>query len=482
MLLIASLGIVQTAVATGNTLRIDPPAQTVPQDGTFIAHVVQNAAVPTSGASATITFDPTLLQIQSVTRGAPYAGAPVFTGASTLAITAANTTGSLVGVAAAFLPPDAVPAGDADYLDVTFKAVGCGTAQLGLPTGVTDAGLLDGSAGTYGNALGVSTVGGTVGLCVAGSQTPSGSLPPSPAASTTPGPSPTSTAKPSVTPPPLPPGNSVRIEPYYTGVVKNGGFSIRVVQHATVAVSGVSASITFDPTIVQIVSVTKSSAYAAAPVFLGAGASAVTTANTNGKLANVATAFLPPSNLAAGEADFIKVEFKAIACGSTDLGMPVGSTDAAMLDGRTATYGIPLTIKTVKGMVQACDPKATPTPKPTPTRIPTSAPVTTAVPPTPATTPPTTGTGSPPADLPTPELTVSPPPAAASSPATGVVIPPRPPSATPTSPAMNSVAFVGLGVAGVMGGLLLVLMISAAMVAGLVAPWLLVRARAGRGR
>jgi hypothetical protein len=47
---------------------------------------------------------------------------------------------------------------------------------------------------------------------------------------------------------------------------------------------------------------------------------------------------------------------------------------------------------------------------------------------------------------------------------------------------MNSVAFVGLGVAGVMGGLLLVLMISAAMVAGLVAPWLLVRARAGRRR
>jgi hypothetical protein len=278
----------------------------------------------------------------------------------------------------------------------------------------------------------------------------------------------------------LPPGDSIRIEPYYSGVVKDGGFSIRIVQHATVAVSGVSASIVFDPTIIQVVSLTKSPAYAAAPVFLGAGASAITAANANGKLANVATAFLPPSNIPAGEADFITVEFKAIACGSTNLEIPIGATDAAMLDGRAATYGIPLTIQTVKGVVQACDAKATPTPRPTPSRTPTPTRAPTPVPTqapviTPAATPPDTGgTVTPP-----PEPTTSPAPAATTPPVAAVPAPGRSPSPKASS-AMSSVAFVGLGVAGVLAGLVIVLAITAGMVAGMVIPLVVMRARAGR--
>ncbi|HEX3427724.1 MAG TPA: hypothetical protein VHS36_02870, partial [Candidatus Limnocylindrales bacterium] len=45
------LGTARTAAATGNSLRIDPAVQSVPQDGTFTAHIVQHADVPTSGAA-----------------------------------------------------------------------------------------------------------------------------------------------------------------------------------------------------------------------------------------------------------------------------------------------------------------------------------------------------------------------------------------------------------------------------------------------
>ena len=193
ILVVGDLWVARQVVATGNTMRIDPAVQAVPQGGTFTAHILQTVEVPTSGAAATITFDPTLLQIQSVTRAAAYVDAPVFTGASAIAITAANTTGSLVGVAAAFLPPDAVPAGESGFLDITFHAIGCGTAQLGLPAGGTGASLLDGSPATYGNALQVSTVGGYVFTCVAPCATaaPSGSAPASPSTSLTPSVTPT---------------------------------------------------------------------------------------------------------------------------------------------------------------------------------------------------------------------------------------------------------------------------------------------------
>src|SRR5262249_2721599 len=158
------------------------------------------ADVAVSGASATITFDPALLQISSVARGAAYLDAPVYSGASPAAITAANTTGSLVGVAAAFLPPDAVAAGDAAFLDITFLALGCGTATIGLPTGVTDAGLLDGRAATYGNALPVGTLDATVTLC-----------------------------------------SSLRVETTASRVAADGSFVAHVIQNADVEVSGASA-------------------------------------------------------------------------------------------------------------------------------------------------------------------------------------------------------------------------------------------------
>jgi len=162
------VGVVAGASAAGDTLRIEPASTTVAKDATFTARVVQDAEVATSGAQATITFDPTLLQIMSVTRGAPFADAPVFVAGDATAIAGANKSGKLAQVAAAFLPPGSVPPGDADFLVVEFKAVGCGRSDLGLPVGPGDASLIDGSAATYGSNLTVSTSGGTVTTCSAG--------------------------------------------------------------------------------------------------------------------------------------------------------------------------------------------------------------------------------------------------------------------------------------------------------------------------
>jgi len=639
VLLTAALGTVVPVSASENTLRIDPPAQTVAQDGTFTARVVQHADGPTSGVAATITFDPTLVQIESVTRGSAYAEAAVFNGASQIAISAANTTGSLIGVAAAFLAPDAVPAGDAVFLDVTFKAIGCGIVELGLPTGVTDAAMLDGSAETYGNLLSVATVGASVETCVISSPAPSGS--PGPSTSSTPSPSVSATPSPSPTPvpgnsiriepastrvdrgatfsvrvvqradvptggitativfdrsllqvvsitkssayaaadlrqsassdaiaaanvsgvlnsvkaefpgrdsvpvgeadyitvefraigcgrtpllmpndatdsslldgrdasygrplpirtvkgvvqvcdtqtpptPTLPSGNSIRLGSFYTGVVENGGFTVRVVQRADVPTGGITATIVFDPAILQVVSITKSSAFAAAPFFQGGGASAITAANASGKLNQVSAAFLAPGNVPAGDADFISVEFKAIACGETPLFLPNDTADSALIDGRPATYGIPLKIQTVKGVVQACDPEAKPTPRPTPTPTPTpvattppgpAAPGGPVPPPDPGITLPPT-VGEPPVVPASPEPVAEPVPVASPAPEAAFVTSTRSATPGPDASAMNRVALVGLGVGGLIAGLMVVMALAAAMLAGMIAPVVIAR-------
>ena len=231
----------------------------------------------------------------------------------------------------------------------------------------------------------------------------------------------------------------------------------------------------------QVVSITRSSAYAAAQFFNGASASAIAAANASGKLNQVSAGFLlPPGNIPAGEADFISVEFKSIACGATAFFLPNDPADSALLDGREPTYGIPLAIHTVRGVVQACDPAARPTPKPTPTprptpvptQAPTQAPIITSGP----TPPETGGSVTPP---PASEATAS-PSAAATPRQVSVVTPTRAPSARAASPDLSTVAFVGVGVAGVIAGFLVVMMIAAAMVMTLVIPFLVVRARGRR--
>lgn len=169
----------QAAAATAGTFRLDPSSTSVDQGATFTVHVIQNSSIATSGAQVTLLFDASKLQIQSVVRGQAYANSPIFVPSDMSGdIATANSSGKLYLVATAFLPPTAVAAGDQDFIDVTFKATGCGLASLSLPIGKTAAQILDGTEANYGQTINVTTSGGTVtiGNCTSdgGSQQASG--------------------------------------------------------------------------------------------------------------------------------------------------------------------------------------------------------------------------------------------------------------------------------------------------------------------
>jgi hypothetical protein len=143
---------------------------TVAHGATFTIRVVQNASVITSGTQATVTYDQTMVQIQSVTRGKTHLAAPIFVPAPMdTAITTANKSGTLRMVATAFFPPSSVPAGNQDFLIITLKATGCGAVTFGLPVGKTGAVVLDGRTDTYGDSLKVTATGAKVTItnCVA---------------------------------------------------------------------------------------------------------------------------------------------------------------------------------------------------------------------------------------------------------------------------------------------------------------------------
>jgi hypothetical protein len=160
---LAAFGSVGGVAAAGDTMRLEPASQAVAKGDSFTVRVVQSASVPTGGAQASVTFDPSKVTVTSLTRGAPHAGAAIFVPSDlAAAIGAANQAGTLVTIATAFLPPASVPPGDADFLVITFTAVGCGRSDLGLPAGPIDAVLLDGRPDTYGNGLPVTTTGGSV--------------------------------------------------------------------------------------------------------------------------------------------------------------------------------------------------------------------------------------------------------------------------------------------------------------------------------
>jgi len=167
-LALLSFVVVGNVAAAGSaTLRIVPSSDTVAKGANFTVRVVQNASVPTSGTSATVTFDKTKVQVQSVERGQAHKASPVFLPSDLPgAIAAANRSGQLKSIATAFLPPDNVPTGDQDFLIITFSAIGCGQVSFGLPIGTqgVDAVLIDGTEAGWGNPVPVTTKGATVSI------------------------------------------------------------------------------------------------------------------------------------------------------------------------------------------------------------------------------------------------------------------------------------------------------------------------------
>ena len=173
MFLVASVFMPATAMAAGTgTISLTPPSVSVSAGSTFVATINSQATVPLSGASASIDFDTTKLQIISVAKPAAGTGWNV-AGASYVlpsagTIGTANSTGHLPGVAAFFTDGTSnLPANTNEVVAlVTFFATAATspTTSITLPTSGSDpSGLLDGTTGTgYGSAVGTTTSGTTV--------------------------------------------------------------------------------------------------------------------------------------------------------------------------------------------------------------------------------------------------------------------------------------------------------------------------------
>jgi hypothetical protein len=175
--LAAAIVVPATASAAGNTLSFDPPTSNVAAGATLDVKVMQDVAVPTSGTAVTFTFNKSVLQIASITRGPAFATAPLFLAGDAGAISNANKSGKLSGIAVAFFPPGSVPAGSQLFLTITFKAVGCGSSPLTFALSKKNDGLLDGRDKTYGAALKVDkTTNASVQVCEPGASVVPGSV------------------------------------------------------------------------------------------------------------------------------------------------------------------------------------------------------------------------------------------------------------------------------------------------------------------
>ena len=156
-------------------------------------------------------------------------------------------------------------------------------------------------------------------------------------------------------PPALAAGETLSIQNDGRSVGVGQTFVVRVVQNTDVPISGASATVKFDKGILQITSVNFGELYQQAPILLPKDTtSAVARANRTGSLTELAAAFTPPGSVGSGSHDFLIISYKAVACGHSNLDLPVGPTDAQMLDGRTDSYGLSLNVATSHGGVDVC--------------------------------------------------------------------------------------------------------------------------------
>lgn len=324
------LGLLLTAlaIATGTgsastpdaTLSVDPATKSVEQNEEFTLAIKLDSNVPASGAQTDIEFDRELLEVVDVVAGSSFQGASFLIGINPQtkeqAIAEANnSTGKVENVATFFVPgAGSAPAGRAEFAVVTFKAraVG-GTSPITLSaTESTDA--TGTSLVTTGTAGEVTVAGATA------SPTPVGQTPtPSP----TPSPTPVPTPVPTPTPTPAAIQARMWVNPATLSVRPGAEFTVEVRQKTDIATGGSQTDLTFNPALLQVVSVSQSAdfkAYKALPVIMGivppggtpqGAAGAIASANTTGTLENVASFLTPPGTIPAGEAAFISVKFKA---------------------------------------------------------------------------------------------------------------------------------------------------------------------------
>ena len=312
-----------TVHAASGTLRVDPPAQTVPGSTEFTITVKQNADVATIGAQTSLRFDPGILEVVSIEAGAPYAAAQLLQPEG--AIPEANGTGLLRCIATFFVPGSGtIPPGDADFLKITMRAKAGGTSALdlvgeGCETAVPKLEMLD----DQGTVIPVTGTGGSVtvsgaappqpGVTVAPTQTPAGT--PTTAIGTlvavnTPSTGATSAATADST------GgagstseNTISFSPITSEVEKGEAFEVDIVTRSTVPVGSAAVQLSFDPDVVTVTGIEAGSAWSGAA---GAAQSnldtAIAQANETG---SIEIAFSASTPLAAGEQTFVTLQLEA---------------------------------------------------------------------------------------------------------------------------------------------------------------------------
>jgi hypothetical protein len=171
MFLVASVLVPATALAGGSgTLGLSPSSPSTTTGSTFTETIqTQGTTVAVGGASASLDFDKTRLQILSVAKPAAGVGWNVsgvsFVLPNAGVIAAANGSGHLQAIAAFFTDgTSTLPMGtEEDLAVVTFFATATGTANISIPTTGSDpGGLLDGTPASYGTPVATTATGAQV--------------------------------------------------------------------------------------------------------------------------------------------------------------------------------------------------------------------------------------------------------------------------------------------------------------------------------
>jgi hypothetical protein len=317
-------------------LTMAPATQNVPAATTFnVALNINTGTDQVSAADLHVTFDPTKVQVQSVTAGTVL---PVVLSAGAFdntAGTAAITLGS---------QPTTPFTGTGTVATITFKAVGVtspNTTSIAYASTTATA-----SVGKTGNTLNTA-LGATLTVNTGPTATPTGT------------PTPTPTGTPGPTPTPLP-AKVVNLSISPTPVTTQVGQTFTVSLNMNTGTDSVSAAdvhVSYDQTKLQVQSVTAGTFL---PVVLAAGAFD----NTAGSAS--ITVGSQPTTPANGTGTLATVTFKALATGSTAINY-LSTTQTASV-GKSGN-----TLNTATGSNVTINPAATTSPTPTPTPTPTDS-------------------------------------------------------------------------------------------------------------
>ena len=348
--------------ATGR-IAVAPATLPVAPGGSVTVTLTQSSASATTGAEATITFDPSIIQVQDIQAGAGYASAALLFGrvpgsdtgqagqpqTPEEAIAEANQTG-VIANATTFLAPGTgtVPAGDNVFLVLMVKAVAAtGTSPISL----SKMEMLDDQ---YAD-LAVTGADGTVVVGGAGAPAPAPSAPvgaptqaaPTQAAATTAQASPAAnaTAKPAasataasgvagISAVPSLKNATFAVSPATQKVAKEATFAFAVTQLVDGAVSNAQADVSFKKDLVEIVKLEPGAGWKADSKALDA---AMADANSSGELKVTLTADKSHGPATTVESTILTVTMKGRTGKEGKSAIKLVSTDITGTDGSSPT-------------------------------------------------------------------------------------------------------------------------------------------------